>query len=118
MLALFESWAGLPDGSLANTGWVAHGVYRDGELAGIGALQGTEIHFATNPAWRGRLMSRRAVRRFLAPLLEQHSYLTTRVPHGDSVAPRFIERLGFAQTWRDSGHTYYMLTAVPFSKET
>ena len=117
MQQLFESWTALPPGSLTGAGWVAHGVYRGGELAGIGVVMGTEVHFAVNPVWSGRLMSRRAVRSFLAPLLEEHVFLTTRVRHGDMVAPRFLDRLGFAPTWSDSSYCYYMLTELPYSKE-
>lgn len=81
----------------------------------VAALLGTEIHVEFT---RPRVISRNRVRTFLAPLLAREGFLTTRVTHLDEVSSRFVERLGFQHTWSDIEFKYYILTALPFSKES
>lgn len=78
------------------------------------AVQGTEIHVEfTRPG----AVLRNRVREFLAPLLDRHGFLTTRVPIGWSKHRRFVERLGFRLTWNDNEYEYFMLTELPFSRK-
>ena len=113
--ALFAAWSGVPAELL--DGWDFHAHRRAGRPAAIAAMQGTEIHFAVAPEWRGRTIFRSVTRRFLEPLFERRGYLTTRVmagePHG-----RFLARLGFVKTSTRDGVEYYMLMALPFGRET
>jgi RimJ/RimL family protein N-acetyltransferase len=112
---VFEQWAGMSPGLLQ--GWEPHGVYRDGELAGIGVVHGKEIHFAAAPEWRGRLMLRGVVRNFLGRLFDDLGFLTTRVQCCDQVSQRFVQRLGFEFTGSDETFHYYMLSALPYTRE-
>jgi GNAT superfamily N-acetyltransferase len=115
--ALFAEWTDVPRAALAAGAWVFEPCIQGGEIAGVGALRGFEIHFAAAPAWRGRLISRRTLREFLGPLFNRLGFLTTRVLRGDEGRGRFIERLGFQLTRSDETTHYYMLSAVPFSRE-
>lgn len=118
MIESFVKWASLPSRSAEHLrGWSTHGVWRNGELAGIAIVNGTEIHFASAPEQRGVLFQRARARNFLKPLLSRRGYLTTTVRQGDRVSKRFIERLGFAPTWGDGLFDHYMLCELPFSKE-
>lgn len=78
------------------------------------AIKGTEIHVEFH---RAGAITRQNIREVLGPLLEREGYATTRVPHGDERSKRFVERMQFAETWGDENYAYYILTALPFSKE-
>lgn len=80
----------------------------------VAALSGSEIHVEFN---RTGVIKREAVREFLAPLLEPWGFLTTRCFKGDSRTSRFLARLNFKHTWSDDEFDYFILTALPFSKE-
>ena len=80
----------------------------------VAAMRGTEIHVQfTRPG----VISRRAVREFLQPLIEREGMLSTRVFRDDEVGDRFVRRIGFKPSWSDSYFKYYALTALPFGKE-
>ncbi len=101
---------------LARSGWTFHDYLEGEEVVASAMMHGPEIHIIVAPQWRGRAMSRRRVRAFLAPLLEQYGYLATRVLHNREEQRRFVERVGFTQTWSDSMFCYYMLTTLPFER--
>ena len=111
----FAAWSSLPS-------WVDLGGWRfvpyeqAGEVRAIAALQGTEIHFAVAPQHRHRTIARQRTRDFLAPLLDDMGFLTTRQPIGAG-AHRFLTRLGFAHTQRSEHFDHYMLAALPWAKE-
>lgn len=118
MIERFVEWAGLPHGAaslLAN--WEAVPLVIRDEVAGIGIVNGTEIHFALAPAYRNKGIQRTRCRVYFAPLLERRGYLTTRVYGDDQKAMRFIERLGFQRTWTEGPISHYMLSGLPFSEE-
>lgn len=77
--------------------------------------QGTEVHVFLSPEWRGKLIRRKNVREFIAPLLAEHEFLTTRLPCG-SHNKSFVERVGFKHTWTDGTFDYFMLTSLPFER--
>ena len=88
---------------------------RDSDCGGCtAAVKGTEIHVEFH---RQGVVLRDKVRRFLAPLLGREGFLTTRVAVNDRVHDAFVRRLGFSSTWSDGTFQYYILTALPFSKE-
>jgi hypothetical protein len=39
------------------------------------------------------------------------------VPLLDDTSRRFVQRIGFEQTWSDEDYDYFMLTALPFGKK-
>lgn len=80
----------------------------------IAALKGTEIHVHfTRPG----VITRRVVREFLGPLLDELGFLTTRCVVGDASTIRFLTKLGFEPTWSDGHYEFFMLTRLPFRKE-
>lgn len=111
----FASWAGIP---AEHVHLIAHceavPYERDGVLAGIGMLDGTEIHFAAAPGARHSLLQRDRIRAYLAPLLERKGFLTTRVHDGSD--HRFVERLGFQPTGCRGPIRAYMLCDLPFAR--
>lgn len=115
----FARWTGLDAEALAHGGWEFVPLHVGPELAAAAALRGTEIHFASAPEWRARLITRRRTRDFLAPLFERYGFLTTRCQALDFAQIAFITRLGFELTFEDplSGIHHYMLSALPFGKE-
>lgn len=117
LLGLFIAWRGLPPDAARRhlRAWRPVPLIEHGEVAAIALLQGTEIHFAAAPAWRGRLVNRGRTRAFLAPLMEPLGFLTTRST-GDADTD-FLARLGFVETWREGDTTHWMLTALPFGRE-
>jgi hypothetical protein len=121
VIRTFIEWAGLPKGSRdLLRGWSICPLYRNKELAGIAIVSGTEIHFACAPEQRHVLIQRTRAREFLRPLMERRGFLTTRVYHGDGAdkRKRFIERLGFVHTHSETCWDHYMLSDLPFGKET
>ena len=111
MIDKYVEWSGSTAGL---SGWTAVPHYERGELAAVAVMRGTEIHFAVNPAWRRRLFPRSLARKFLAPLIDERGFLTTR-----SVDPsftRFLARIGFVPTWTEGIIQHYMLTGIPFAQ--
>lgn len=117
LLDLFALWAVVDAEALALGGWAFHPLYVELDLAAIGAMRGTEIHFASAPAWRNRLVTRRRTREFLGPLFEERGFLTTRAEAHAHREIKFIERLGFVRTSEGPAINHYMLSALPFSKQ-
>ena len=109
----FEQWAQMPIGSTA--GWEYAPLEVGGQVAAIAAIQGTEIHFAADPQWRGRVITRGRCRAFLGPLMARFGYLTTRTADNGKSAD-FLRRMGFDLTWSSGTIDHYMLTAMPFYK--
>lgn len=92
--------------------------YLDGdECVCSGMVKGPEIHITIAPEWRGRALSRRRVRDFLAPLMARHGYLATRIRREGAEAQAFVTRLGFKRTWEDPMFFYYELTQLPFERK-
>ena len=80
----------------------------------MAAMREAEIHVEFT---RKGVLTRRAVRNFLRPLLALHGFLVTKAGVEDSVSDRFIRRIGFSPTWADGKYRYYVMTTLPFSKE-
>lgn len=97
-------------------GWETRPIYVGGIYYGDVLLQGSEIHVAINPKHRLRGWSRRVVRAFFAPLLEEKKFLTTRSEVGDNTED-FIRRLGFIQTNEDANYRYWWLDSLPFERK-
>lgn len=78
-------------------------------------VKGTEVHVCAKPGCRGRTVTRRKIREVLGPVLARLGMLTTRTMKDDPAA--FVRRMGFKKSWSDGVFDYYVLTALPFSKE-
>lgn len=78
---------------------------------------GPEIHMAFVEDWRPTFSTRGMIHGVIAPLLEQHSFLTTRVKHEHRHQQQFVQRMGFMPTWKDDLFSYYMLTKLPFERK-
>jgi hypothetical protein len=100
----------------ADNGWEIHTLTRDGQVSGYAMVKGTEIHFKVVDGFEHKVIRKNVTRNFLRPLFDRFDLLTTRVPHDDSKSRRFIERLGFRETWGDDSYNYFMLTALPFER--
>lgn len=98
-------------------GWSQTFHHRDGVAVARLMHAGSEVHFEVLPEHRHRVIYRGVTRDFLRPLFEEHGFLTTKVPREDAASARFVQRIGFRQTWSDEGHDYYMLTSLPFTKD-
>lgn len=110
MTEQFAEWSGVPAASLAD--WEMIPLTVGDDVRAIAAMQGSEIHFAVAPQWRGRTITRRRTREFLSPLFGIHGFLTTRSIDGRHHA--FLTRLGFERTWSDGTVDYYMMAELPF----
>jgi hypothetical protein len=78
-------------------------------------IKGTEIHFAAVQRPKGSC--RGMVRAFLQPLLEERSYLTTRVRFERNEQMKFVQRVGFKPTWKDQQFQYFLLGDLPFTRK-
>lgn len=90
--------------------------YVNGELVASIIHMGTEVHFAIAKSARRRTITRQRTREFLRPLFEQKGFLTTRLLRRHKGPRRFIERIGFKNTWSDDEYDYFMLTDLPFER--
>lgn len=90
-----------------------------GEPVAIAALQGTEIHFVSSPAVRGRLLTSRRISSFLEPLMDRKGFLTTRVMRGapgEHAQISFVERIGFEATGIDAYFHHFMLSELRLAR--
>lgn len=101
----------------APEGWVEKVEVRGDRAVARLLRRGTEVHFEVDPEFRHKVIRRHWGRAFLKPLLEELEFLTTKVPHGDAPARRFVTGVGFGSTWSDADYEYFMLTALPFEKK-
>lgn len=76
--------------------------------------RGCEVHVDLR---RPGVVTRRTIREFFAPVLDKHGMATTRALRGDPRLDRFLKRIGFNRSWSDDHYDYYILTAMPFTKE-
>lgn len=119
----FVQWAGLPAAPDTAAGllqdWEAVEIRSDeGEVVGLGAINGTELHVALAPESRGTgFITRRRCRQWIAPLLERRGFLTTRAVEPSVGTERFLRRLGFERTRSNGEVSHYMLTDLPFEKK-
>jgi len=81
-------------------------------------ISGNEVHLVPDPAHLGRVGSRRLVRDVFAALLEEKSFITTRIPIDTPSRDRTGERMGFTHTWSDERFDYYILTEVPYARHS
>lgn len=96
-------------------GWTITEAQRNGRAAGFVLTNGSEIHIA--PMDRGESLSRRNIHQFIAPLLQEFGYVTTRVPLLETDHSLFL-RVGFKQTWADLNFTYWALTELPYPRRS
>ena len=80
--------------------------------------KGTEVHIALAPDWGPKASMRDAVHCFFRPVFEKHGFLTTRVRHGRLKQKKFVERVGFRSTWKDGDVEYYLLSNLPFERQS
>ena len=111
----FTAWSSLPPVEMA--GWQMVPWEVNGRTIGVAATSGTEIHFAVDPQWRTRAMTRERVRQFLAPLIEKRGYLTTRAIDPTQPQRDFLRKLGFDMTHEHDSIEHFMLSGLPFAKE-
>lgn len=113
----FSRWSGVQNSEWAND-WDFIPLLERNETIGVAAMRGSEIHFALDPTWRCRALQRGRLRRFLAPLLARHGYLTTTAMGVDRDQQQiFLERLGFEFTWAEPDRRHFMMTHLPFQRE-
>lgn len=98
-------------------GWETRPIEWAGVHYGDIMLQGNEIHVAISPDHRLRCWSRRRVRQFVAGLLSEKHFLTTRSVPGDDTE-LFIRRLGFVLTNEDENYRWWWLDWLPFERKT
>lgn len=79
-------------------------------------VKGTEVHVCAKRGCEGRVVTRRKINEILGPVLARFGMLTTRT-FKDNPAP-FLRRMGFKKSWSDGVFDYYVLTALPYRKET
>lgn len=89
----------------------------NGEVTGAIVLMGNEIHCMAAPGKQGHCASRRSIIKLLAGLLDEHTFLTTRIPVTTSYKDRTGERLGFTYTWSDDRFDYYICTELPYQRK-
>ena len=111
----FVAWSNLPPTEMA--GWQMVPWEVNGRTIGMAATSGTEIHFAVDPRWRTKAMTRDRVRQFLAPLIERRGYLTTRAINPTQEQRAFLAKIGFDMTHEQDQIEHFMLSALPFSQE-
>lgn len=102
---------GLPKEAL--DGWTCHVAQKAGVDVAMVIVRGPEIHFASltdSPA-----ISRKNVREFMAPVIEEFGYCTTRVPI-EITDHKLRRMLGFTQTWADENYTFWYADTLPFNK--
>lgn len=109
---MFAEWSGIPAEAMAD--WTMIPLTVDGEVRAVAAMQGTEIHFVIAPQWRGRTITPKRTRQFLAPLFDVAGFLTTRST--DPAKHDFLGRIGFDRTRSDGAVDYYMMSELPFGK--
>lgn len=111
---------GLSTYDLANAlhDWEAVPGYVDGVQVAAIIKNGTEVHFAIDSEYRGKIINRQRIREFLGPLLEDLGFLTTKLLHKYKGQQRFIERIGFKKTWSDDRFNYFMLSEMPFERKS
>ena len=111
----FIKWAGIaPEAADALRLWEFVPLVVAGKTRALAAVQGSEIHFVVDPQWRGRTITARRTRAFLAPLFDRRGFLTTRAePSADDW---FLKRMGFALTWNDGTLNHYMMSELPFGE--
>lgn len=95
-------------------GWTVKEAQHAGALAAFVIAKGPEIHFVPVEGKRG--MSRRNIHEFLAPILAEFGYCTTRVPLAET-NHKLRESLGFRLTWADASHTYWAMTELPYARQ-
>lgn len=96
---------------LGRAGWQ---IRRMANGAAFVALMGTEVHFRATDARKA--IQRGALRQFAEELLEEFGMLTTRAEIADEANQRFIQKMGFTQTWTDETYKFYLMTALPFER--
>jgi len=96
-------------------GWEPVPMVLAGKHAGTLIVKGMEVHFALIERPTGSV--KKAVREMLAPVFDRFGMLTTRVPRAMGKHKRFVERLGFKQTWKDNEFEYYLLSALPWERK-
>jgi hypothetical protein len=89
----------------------------NGEVTGATVLFGNEIHFMAAPGKQGRCGTRKELMALFKGLLDEHTFLTTRIPILTPYKDRTGERLGFTYTWSDDRFDYYICTDLPFGRK-
>lgn len=89
-----------------------------GEVTGATVLMGNEIHFMAAPGKRGHCGTRKQLFALFNDLLDEHGFLTTRIPVSTPYKDRTGERLGFTYTWSDDRFDYYICTGLPYQRKT
>lgn len=64
-----------------------------------------------------KAMTRKNITEFIAPLLDEYGYATTRVPIAEE-DHRLRTVLGFTCTWTDNAYSYWCLTELPFARKS
>lgn len=83
---------------------VAHGV--------VLLHSGPEVHVAAIPSVRKRWFSRRLVREWLKPILDQYGHLTTSVSPSNPIGQKFVEGIGFERTGETESAISYRLVRL------
>lgn len=100
-------------GADALDGWTVTLARKDGVDCGYVISRGTEIHIY--PFYAGA-MSRKNIIEHMAKILDEHGFITTRVPLHET-NHKLRELLGFRMLWWDMQYTYWAATSLPFQRK-
>lgn len=71
-------------------------------------VKGNEIHCWRDESVAGRWITRKDIEGVTEPLMREYGYVCTSVEHGNSQGQRFVQRLGFVESFTSPTHTYYV----------
>ena len=97
--------------------WDAVAVKDGDEHVATVISKGCEVHIALVAGYRPKSCKRGVIKSFLQPVFDAHGYITTRVKHSRLNEKKFVERVGFKPTWKDTEFQYYFLGSMPFERK-
>lgn len=90
--------------------WITLIHHVDGVAAFISIVNGPEFHFESLET--GHPLTRKMIKDFLKPIIEQHGYAITRTPMEDEKQQRFNLLLGFKEVGRDEYDVIYRIERI------
>lgn len=90
----------------ALSSFTRHPVFRDGLLIGVVLTRDDEIHVAWKHGAQG---TRRLLKQHLGGAIDRYGHAVTRVPVWRTASQKFVTRLGFVETGRDTNDIYYRI---------
>lgn len=94
-------------------GWSIKVAQRGGVDCAFVCTLGPEIHFVSLVG--PRAMSRKNITQFMAPIIAEYGYATTRVSIAET-DHKLREHLGFVESWSDNNYRYFICTELPYKR--